>query len=229
MTTQSAALGSAPPAADSAFVFTRDAATALHAAAATPAAPAPPATLLQLLQALVGSDALAAGAPAGVQAPLLAGAAAAAAASPAGSSDNSASDAPAERLAAPRASAPRAKRRLTDAQESLLYASFASGPRLTRERKAALAAATRLAPRQGQVWFQNRRARAKGRDAAARCAALEAAVAALRAENGVIRDAARALAAAEEAHPAAGAEAVVAAKRAGAVLLAGAAAAPAAA
>ena len=193
----SAALGSAPPAAAPARLFYTGAVTALDA-------PAPPATLLALLQALASGGALAAGAPCGAQAPPFAGGggsaacapAAAAPASPADSSDdNSASDAAAKLPAAALASAARGKRRLTDAQESLLYASFASGPRLTRERKAALAAATRLAPRQVEVWFQNRRARGKAKDAAARCATLEAELAALRAENAAVRDAGAALAA----------------------------------
>ncbi len=83
-------------------------------------------------------------------------------------------------------------------QEALLHASFAACPTLTRERKASLAAAARLAPRQVEVWFQNRRARLKAKDAAARCATLEAQIAALRAENNAIRESAAAVAAAME-------------------------------
>ena len=84
-------------------------------------------------------------------------------------------------------------------QETLLHTSFAACPTLTRERKAALAAAASLAPRQVEVWFQNRRARLKMRDAASRCAALEAENERLRAENAAVRAAAASVASALEA------------------------------
>ena len=100
---------------------------------------------------------------------------------------------------------------LRAAQESLLHAAFAACPTLTRDRKAALASAAQLAPRQVEVWFQNRRARLKMRDAATRCTALEAENQRLRAENAAVRAAAMSVATALEALQKSAAGALVAA------------------